>query len=126
MFRRNFLALLTVAGIALAVPAFAQNGGVPGLDDALKTGEPFMIHVTAPWCGTCQAQNPIVAALLASSDFKNVRAFEVDFDTQKDVLARYRVQSQSTMIILRDGKEVDRQVGQTDPGVIETLLRKAL
>jgi thiol-disulfide isomerase/thioredoxin len=46
--------------------------------------------------------------------FQERQAFEVDFDTQKDVLARYRVQSQSTMIILKDGKEVDRQVGQTD------------
>jgi len=73
MLRRSFLVFLTVAGIALAAPVFAQNGGVPGLDDALKTGEPVMIHVTTPWCGTCQAQKPIVAALLASSDFKNVR-----------------------------------------------------
>ena len=85
-----------------------------------------MIHITAPWCETCQAQKPIVAALLASPDFKNIKKFDVDFDTQKEILARYRVQMQSTMIVYKGGKEVDRQTGQTDPAVIEALLRESL
>jgi thioredoxin 1 len=85
-----------------------------------------IVHVTAPWCEVCEAQKPIVAALLASPDFKNMKKFDVDFDSQKEILARYRVQMQSTMIVYKAGKEVDRQTGQTDPAVIEALLRKAL
>ncbi len=129
MQRRHFLMLSAAAGIASAVwPAFGHNGDetIPGFDEALKTGGPVMIHVTAPWCETCQAQKPIVASLLASPDFKNMKKFDVDFDTQKEILARYRVQMQSTMIVYKRGKEVDRQTGQTDPAVIEALLREAL
>lgn len=129
MQRRHFLMLSAIAGIAaVVVPAFAHNGDetIPGFEDALKAGGPVMIHVTAPWCETCQAQKPIVASLLASPDFKNMKKFDVDFDTQKEILARYRVQMQSTMIVYKGGKEVDRQTGQTDPAVIEALLREAL
>jgi len=129
MQRRHFLMLSAAAGIAAAAwPAFGHNGDetIPGFDDALKAGGPVMIHVTAPWCETCQAQKPIVASLLASPDFKNMKKFDVDFDTQKEILARYRVQMQSTMIVYKGGKEVDRQTGQTDPAVIEALLREAL
>ena len=129
MQRRHFLMLSAAAGIAVTVgPAFAHNGDeiIPGFDEALKTGGPVMVHITAPWCETCQAQKPIVAALLASPDFKNMKKFDVDFDTQKEILVRYRVQMQSTMIVYKGGKEVDRQTGQTDPTVIEALLREAL
>ncbi|WP_027161186.1 thioredoxin family protein [Mesorhizobium sp. WSM1293] len=129
MQRRQFLIISAAAGIAAAVgPALAHNGDeiIPGFDEALKAGGPIMIHVTAPWCEVCQAQKPIVASLLASPDFKNMKKFDVDFDTQKEILARYRVQMQSTMIVYKSGKEVDRQTGQTDPAVIEALLRKAL
>ncbi|MGX5826425.1 thioredoxin family protein [Mesorhizobium sp. 43Arga] len=129
MQRRHFLIISAVAGIAAAVgPALGHNGDetIPGFDAALKAGGPILIHVTAPWCEVCQAQKPIVAALLASPGFKTMKKFDVDFDTQKEILARYRVQMQSTMIVYKGGKEVDRQTGQTDPVTIEALLRKAL
>ncbi|MEZ2332918.1 thioredoxin family protein [Mesorhizobium sp. RCC_202] len=129
MQRRHFLIISAAAGIAAAVgPALGHNGDetIPGFDEALKAGGPVMIHVTAPWCEVCQAQKPVVASLLASPDFKNMKKFDVDFDTQKEILGRYRVQMQSTMIVYKGGKEVDRQTGQTDPAVIEALLREAL
>jgi thioredoxin 1 len=128
MSRRHFLMLIAAIGIGAAGPVFAHNGDetIPGFDEALKAGAPIIIHVTAPWCEVCQAQKPIVAALLASPDFKNMKKFDVDFDTQKEILARYRVQMQSTMIVYKGGKEVGRQTGQTDRTVIEALLRKAL
>ncbi len=71
-------------------------------------------------------QKPIVAKLLATPDFKAMKKFDVDFDTQKEVLARYRVKMQSTMVVYKDGKEIDRQTGVSDPAAVEALLRKAL
>lgn len=128
MLRRTFLAILFAGSVGVSVPVFADNGDdiIPGMAEALDSGAPVMIHVTAPWCEVCQLQKPIVATLLGSSDFKNMKKFDVDFDTQKEVLAKYRVQTQSTMIVFKDGKELDRQTGQSDPDVIEALLRKAL
>jgi thiol-disulfide isomerase/thioredoxin len=128
MLRRTFLLLASAAGLALAGPVLAHNGDeiIPGFDKALKAGGPILIHVTAPWCEICQAQKPIVAKLLSTPDFKAMKKFDVDFDTQKEILARYRVQMQSTMIVYKNGKEVDRQTGETDPAAIEALLRKAL
>lgn len=121
---------LLLAGIAATVtgPAFAQDAtdAIPGFDDALAGGGPILVHATATWCEVCQAQKLILATLLATPDFVDMKMFEVDFDTQKAVLRRYEVQQQSTMIVFKDGAEIDRQVGQTDPEVIETLLRKVL
>ena len=67
-----------------------------------------------------------IAELLAKPDFKALKKVDIDFDSQKDILAKLRVTTQSTMIVFKNGKEIDRQVGQTDPAEIETLFRKAL
>lgn len=86
----------------------------------------MIIHVTAPWCGTCKVQKPTVAALLSSPDFKGVQKFDVDFDTEKSVLSNFRIQRQSTIVVFKDGKEVDRQTGQTRQSTLEVFMRKAL
>lgn len=96
------------------------------LEAALATGSPILVHVTATWCEVCQVQKPIVASLLARPDFAGLTFFDVDFDTQRVTLRRLAVQTHATMIVFRDRTEVDRQVGQTDPEVIEALVRKVI
>ncbi len=118
--RTLFAAILTLSAVFPGL-TLADDIGI-----AIQSGGPVLVHVTAPWCETCQAQKPIVADLLAKPDFKPLKKIDVDFDTQKDVLAKLRVTTQSTMIVFKDGKEVDRQVGQTDPTEIEALFRKVL
>jgi hypothetical protein len=67
-----------------------------------------------------------VAELLGTPDFKDMKEFKVDFDTQKDALKQLHVQMQGTLILYTGGKEVDRMTGKTDPAVIEAMMRKAL
>jgi thioredoxin 1 len=130
MFRRTFLSntLLSaaVAMVAFVPAGLAADGDIPGFDEAVKAGRPILIHVTAEWCPICHRQKPIVSDLLSKPEFKVIRKFEIDFDTQKDVLRRFRVQTQATMIVLKGGEEVDRLAGQSDPAAIEALLREAL
>lgn len=122
-------ALLSIAAVALAIstPVFAAgNEPIPGFNEAVAAGGPVLVHVTAPWCGECKLQKPIVARLLGTPDFKDMKEFKVDFDTQKEALKQLHVQMQSTLIVYKGGKEVDRMTGKTNPAVIETLMRKAL
>ncbi len=92
---------------------------------ALEAGNPILVHVTAPWCGECQVQKPIVAALAQQSEYTKLMIFDVDFDTQKQALRQFRVQKQSTLIIFKGGAEVSRAVGITRRGTIEALMKKA-
>jgi len=122
-------ALLSIAAITLAIttPVFAAGSEpIPGFNEAVAAGGPVLVHVTAPWCGECKLQKPVVAKLLGTPDFKEMKEFKVDFDTQKDALKLLHVQMQSTLIVYKGGKEVDRMTGKTNPAVIEALMRKAL
>lgn len=125
--RRAFLLATSLVGLSPST-AFALDASeieIPGFAAAAAAGRPILIHVTAPWCGTCKIQKPIIARLEKEPAFKDLVVFNVDFDTQKEILRDLRVQRQSTMIVLRGEHEIDRSVGETDPSAIEALLRKA-
>lgn len=126
MHRRKFLSSLAATLVLSSMSVAWATSLIPGFDEAAKADVPVLVHVTAPWCETCQAQKPIVSELLGKPDFASMKKFDIDFDSQKDILAELRVTTQSTMIVFRDGKEIDRQVGQTDPAEIEAFMRKAL
>lgn len=136
MLRRRFF-VLGVGGAAAILAGgivFARQNGEPSesiftlsdLDEAIASGDPILVHVTSPWCLTCIRQKPVVADLLARQDFAALQMFEVDFGSQRDILVRHQVTRQSTMLVFKNGEEVDRMTGQTDAAVIEALLRRVV
>jgi len=92
----------------------------------LDSGKPILVHVTAPWCGECKKQMPIVAALAQEPKYADLTIVDVDFDTQKDALRALNVQKQSTLVVYKDKLEVARAVGITSRKKIEALFNKAL
>jgi thiol-disulfide isomerase/thioredoxin len=120
------MACAAIAATASANAAQRMSFEGEAFDKALGSGKSILVHVTAAWCGECKLQKPIVAHLAEQPDFKDVTLFDVDFDTQKDVLRELHVQKQSTLLAFKNGKEVARLVGDTRPKAIEALMRKAL
>ena len=127
--RRVLLACLALAPAILALPASAaetQPYNAQAFAAAQKAGKPILVHVTAPWCTVCASQKPILAKLEAQPRFKDLQVFDVDFDSRKDVLKRFGVTTQSTLITFKGEKETGRSVGDTQPEWIEGAVEKAL
>ncbi len=55
-----------------------------------------------------------------------MQIFDIDFDSQKDLLRRFNARMQSTLIVFKGAAETGRSVGETQPEWIEGLLEKAL
>lgn len=127
IFRKLFLCIAVLATFTVSAMAAERLTYEPNaFQKALDAGEPILVHVTAPWCGECKAQKPIVAALAQTATFSGLTIFDVDYDTQKDALRQLKVQKQSTLIVYKGKAEVARAVGITRREAIETLMRKAL
>lgn len=118
--------LVVCAGLALtAFPVFAgeiRNWDDASFAEAQAAGEPILLHVTAPWCPTCRAQKPVVESLAAAPDNAALVVFDIDFDSQKDVLRRFDVRQQSTLIAFVGDREVGRAVAITSTDAISALI----
>lgn len=93
---------------------------------AQQEGRPILIDVTAAWCSTCRAQHQILDQLAKEPKYRDLVVFKVDFDNQKDAVRALNAQRQSTLIVFKGGKELDRSVGDTSQLSIEGLLDKTL
>ncbi|AWN39643.1 thioredoxin family protein [Methylobacterium durans] len=126
--RRTFLKL--AAATAFSGALSPAEAGQPFSADAFKAaqdeGRPVLIAVAAPWCPICRTQKPILAKLAQDPRFARLAVFEIDFDTQKDLLRRFDARQQSTLIAFKGSTEVGRSVGETQPEWIESLLEKTL
>ncbi len=117
---------------ACALGSFAANAAerkifeAKAFQAAQESGKSILVHVTAPWCGECKIQKPIVANLADRLEFKSLTIFEVDFDTQKDALRALRVAKQSTLITFKGKVETGRMVGVTRREIIQELMNKAI
>ena len=129
MKRRNLLATIALSAIlpfATATLAMDQNFNQAAFDAAQAAGKPILIEVTAPWCPTCKAQAPILSKLKNEARFKNLASFNIDFDSQKDLLKKFNVRMQSTLIVFKGKEEAGRSTGDTNAGSIEQLLDKSI
>jgi thioredoxin 1 len=102
----------------------AQPFEAKAFQQAQTAGKAILIDVTAPWCPTCKQQRPVVQEI--EKERPNLVVFDVDFDTAKDTLKHFRVQTQSTLIVFSGAKEVGRSTGVTDPAQIRALVAKGL
>lgn len=123
--RRHVLLLAASALAAGAAPAFGAFG-TANFAEALESGAPILVHVHATWCPTCRAQKPILMKLLAEPRFKAVRAFELDYDVEKDTMRKLAAPDRSTILVFKAGKEVARSVGDTSEKTIAALIEKGL
>jgi thioredoxin 2 len=82
---------------------------------------PVLVDLWAPWCGPCRVIAPGVEQA-ARELAGRLKAVKVNVDQAPRVAQRYGALSIPTLLILRRGREVARQVGAVPPA---TLLRWA-
>lgn len=69
-----------------------------------------LIDFYADWCGPCQAMKPVFDKVIP--EFSGKVTFEkINVDIDQSKAQEYGVMSIPTMVILKDGKEVDRKIG---------------
>ena len=94
-------------------------------DEITKKHALALIDFWATWCGPCQALAPTIEEL-AKEYAGRILVGKLNVDENPRTAECFQVFSIPTMLIMRNGEEVDRIVGCVQKKHIEVVLRKHL
>ena len=86
-----------------------------------KSDKPVLVDFWAVWCGPCQMMAPILHEL--ETEMPDVQIGKVNVDEQMDLARQCRVVSIPTLIIFKNGQEVQRMVGVTSKEELKDALK---
>ena len=86
-----------------------------------KSDKPVLVDFWAVWCGPCQMMAPILHELEA--EMPDVQIGKVNVDEQMDLARQFRAVSIPTLIIFKNGQEVQRMVGVTSKEELKDALK---
>ena len=90
-----------------------------------KNDIPVMIDFWAPWCGPCKVMGPNFEQ--ASRNFKTkVRFAKVNTEDQQSLGAHFNIRSIPTLVLFKEGKEVDRVSGALDANALISWINSKL
>jgi len=88
-------------------------------------GGAALVDFWAPWCGPCRLAGPVIDKL--AQDYQNkALVAKVNVDEQSDLAGQFNVMSIPTVIVFKDGQEVERTVGFIGEDGYRQLLEKYL
>jgi thioredoxin 2 len=71
---------------------------------------PVLLDMWAPWCGPCRMIAPIIEQLVGELAGR-VKVAKLNTDENQLTASRFGVRSIPTLLVFKDGKEIDRMVG---------------
>jgi thioredoxin 1 len=81
--------------------------------EVLASKEPFLLELSAIWCGPCKVLEPILDRL-ADERIGQLRVGKLDVEDTPLVASRFQIRGLPTVLVFRDGREVARHLGVTN------------
>ena len=99
-----------IAANTMAVKQIIANSHVveitqQNFDEISGSKKPVILDINATWCNPCRMMNPVIDEL--SDEYPNVLFAKIDYDSQPDLVKKYKVTSLPTILFIK--------AGQTEP-----------
>lgn len=84
-----------------------------------------LVDFNAVWCGPCKMLSPVLSKISDEYEGK-VDFYSVDVDENQDLAVKYGISSIPALVLLKDGKEVNRQIGFVPEPQLKGFIDSAL
>ena len=78
-------------------------------DEVLHCDKTVLADFYADWCGPCKMQAPILEEF--EKENANIKCVKINTEENLDLSMTYGIMSIPTLIVFKDGKEVNRALG---------------
>ena len=89
-------------------------------EEVLKSDIPVMVDFRAPWCGPCKMLGPVVAEI-AEENAGKIKVCKVNVDEEGELARRFKVASIPTVLVFKNGEQVNKNVGYCEKQVLLDL-----
>ncbi len=93
-----------------------------GLQEAMDSGETWVVDFWAEWCGPCKKMAPHFEE--ASKEVENVKFGKVDMQEHQQLGGEMGVRALPTLLILKDGEEVGRKSGMMNKDQLKSWIQE--
>ena len=89
-------------------------------EEVLDSEKPVLLDFWAPWCGPCRMVLPLVEAIAEERD--DIKVGKINVDEESDLASRFGIMSIPTLVVIKNGQEVNRAMGARPRDAILALL----
>lgn len=85
--------------------------------------KPVLIDFYADWCGPCKMLSPIISQL--AEEVTNAKICKINVDEQNELSRTFGIMSIPTVVIIKNGKVVNKSVGLQSKDALQRMLNNA-
>lgn len=94
-------------------------------EQLMAQGKPMVVDFWATWCGPCRMVGPFIEQL-AEEYADSAIIGKVDIDQEQDLAVQFGVRNIPTILFIKGGQIVDKQIGAAPKSVLEQKLKAIL
>ena len=89
--------------------------------EVLQSDKIVLVDFYADWCGPCKMLSPVVDSV--ANENADIKIVKVNVDNAQDLAIKYQVMSIPTLVVIKNGQEINRSVGVVSKSEIEEMVK---
>lgn len=89
-------------------------------EEVMYSEKPVLLDFWASWCGPCRMVSPIVDEI--ADERSDIKVGKINVDEQPELASQFQVMSIPTLVVMENGKIVNRAVGARPKAQILNML----